>query len=190
MPAQPTPARQDYRIFVGAFLTGELAERIHATRQRYDPTTAQITLPHVTLAGTYWRSGRATPHNEAETIARLQALQGHVPPFELVLGGIRTFLPAGKPLIYLSVESTLGLLAARGALIQTLGPDKHGSFIPHLTLAMRLEEAAARGMLAGLHASEWHSGRWRAPIQRLSLMQRGPSDPAWRAIFHLELLSQ
>ena len=63
----------DYRIFVGAFPIGDLADRIQALRQRHDPKTARITAPHVTLAGTYWRTGPATPENESDTIAHLQA---------------------------------------------------------------------------------------------------------------------
>jgi hypothetical protein len=49
----------DSRIFVGAFPAGELAERIQAVRLRHDANTARITAPHVTVAGTYWRSGPA-----------------------------------------------------------------------------------------------------------------------------------
>ena len=44
----------DYRIFVGAFPGGDLGESIQAIRARYDPKTARITAPHVTLAGTYY----------------------------------------------------------------------------------------------------------------------------------------
>jgi hypothetical protein len=65
----------DYRVFVGAFPTGELAERIRAVRVQHDAKTARITAPHVTMAGTYWRSGPATPENECDAIARLQAAQ-------------------------------------------------------------------------------------------------------------------
>ena len=58
----------DYRIFVGAFPEGDLADRIQAVRLQYDAKTARITAPHVTLAGTYWRSGPPIPENEATTI--------------------------------------------------------------------------------------------------------------------------
>ncbi|GAB4159035.1 MAG: hypothetical protein Fur0021_29490 [Candidatus Promineifilaceae bacterium] len=50
----------DYRIFVGAFLTGELAAHMQQVRCRYDAVTAGITPPHVTVAGTYWRTGSPT----------------------------------------------------------------------------------------------------------------------------------
>jgi hypothetical protein len=43
----------DYRIFVGAFPEGDLADRIQAVRLQHDARTARITAPHVTLAGTY-----------------------------------------------------------------------------------------------------------------------------------------
>ena len=103
----------DYRIFVGAFLSGELNEEIQAVRQQYDAKTARITPPHVTLAGTYWRGGPATAENEAEAIARLEAIRGEIQPFDLVLGGITSF-PQG--VIYLEVAVTEGLLAARAGL--------------------------------------------------------------------------
>jgi len=72
----------DYRTFVGAFPTGELAERIQSVRLRHDAKTARITAPHVTVAGTYWRNGPATPNNEAEAITRLQAVEDQLKPFE------------------------------------------------------------------------------------------------------------
>ena len=89
-----------YRIFAGAFVTGELGEQIQAVRQRYDPVTARVTPPHVTLAGTYWRSGPATAESEAEAIRRLEILPGILLPFELALSGVRTF-PGERPVVYL-----------------------------------------------------------------------------------------
>ena len=41
----------DYRIFVGAFPEGDLADRIQTVRLQYDAKTARITAPHVTMAG-------------------------------------------------------------------------------------------------------------------------------------------
>ena len=176
----------DYRIFVGAFPTGELADRIQSLRQRHDAKTALITAPHVTLAGTYWRTGPATLENKAEAIARLQDVQNQIQPFELILGGIQSFLP-GTPVIYLHVEPTDALLAARRALLQALGQDKHRRFVPHLTLAMRLGRAKTRSLLAQLQQNEWHTGQWPVPIDHLWLMQRGAGDPAWRHIHRVDL---
>lgn len=176
------PQPQDYRVFIGVFPQGDLANRIQALREQYDPVTARITAPHVTLAGTYWRSGPATPTNEAATIARLQVSQSEFQPFALSLGGIATFPPADRPVIYLQVAVTPELLAVRSALLNVLGRDKHRRFTPHLTLAMRLKGPAARQMVEQLQQSDWQTGRWSAPIDRLALMQRGPTDPAWREI--------
>jgi 2'-5' RNA ligase len=178
-----------YRIFVGAFPTGDLAERIQRLRERCDPVTARITAPHVTLAGTYWRTGPATPDNEAETIARLQAIQDQIQPFELVLGGVGSFLPHTQ-VIYLEVALTGGLLAARNALLKALGPDKHRRFVPHLTLAMRLDGRDTQSLLARLKQSEWHSGRWSVPMDHLWLMQRGADDSAWRCIHRVDLVGE
>jgi 2'-5' RNA ligase len=147
----------DYRIFVGAFPTGELAERIQAVRLRHDARTAHITAPHVTIAGTYWRRGPATPDNEAETIARLQAVQGRLKSFELVLGGVESFLPRVL-VLYLRIEPTDGLLAARHVLLDTLGADRNPHYTPHLTLTMRLNAGRTQTLLQELRQTEWHTG--------------------------------
>jgi 2'-5' RNA ligase len=187
MDAKLGSGRYDYHVFVGAFPSGALASEIQAIRQRYDPKTARIIAPHITLAGTYARRGPATPENEANAIARLQAIQNVIQPFELSLGGIYTFPPTSRPVIYLGVEPTPDLLAARRTLIQALGRDKNRDFHPHLTLAMRLSGVGAQPVLAELRASSWQSGRCQVPITDLRLMQRGPSDPAWRCIAQISL---
>ena len=176
----------DYRIFVGAFPTGELAERIQVLRLQHDAKTAHITAPHVTMAGTYWRSGPATPENECDTIARLQAVQGRLQPFELALGGGESFLPHVL-VIYLRVEPTASLFAARRILLDALGPDKVRHYTPHLTLTMRLNKNRTRTLLNELRQSEWHTGRWSVPMDHLWLMQRGSDDPAWRYIYRVNL---
>lgn len=177
-----------YRIFVGAFLNGDLNERIQAIRMRWDPKTARITPPHVTLAGTYERRGVASPASEADTISRLCGLRQSVQPFELVLAGVRTFPPAdpndpmSPMVIYHRVEPTPGLIAVRKALVEMLGKDKHPHFIPHLTLAMRLSGEAARRALHTLAAGDLGTQRYTCNIQELRLMQRSEKDTAWRCI--------
>lgn len=176
--------RGDYRIFVGAFPGGELGQRLQALRKRIDRPTARISAPHVTLAGTYWRSGPPTPENESGLIADLQAAQETIAPFDLVLGGIRRF---GNRVLCLGVMPTDGLLAARKALLRTMGRDKHRRFRPHLTLAMRLSVAEMDAVAKELQQTEWETERWVVPVETLHLMQRGPQDPAWRAIAELQL---
>ncbi len=179
----------DYRIFVGAFPSGELAERIQAVRARLDPATVRITPPHVTLVGTYWRRGPATPANEASAIARLPDVGASVAPFELDLGGIESFLPRTR-VLYLGVAVTPALLAARSALLGILGHDKHRDFHPHLTLTMRLDERRTAQALEELRQTTWHSRRWRVEIDHLWLMQRGPDDKAWRFIYRINLAGE
>jgi 2'-5' RNA ligase len=177
----------EYRVFVGAFPGGDVADRIQAVRRQHDPKTARITPPHVTLAGTYWRHGPATAENEADAVARLHAVEPRLRAFDLVMGGVRTFLPV-SPVVFLGIEATPGLLAARQVLLEAMGMDKHGSrFTPHLTLAMRMDAPQAQALAEELQRGDWHAGRWAIPMAELLLMQRGPGDPAWRAIARLQL---
>lgn len=176
--------RGDYRIFMGAFLEGELAAEIQALRESIDPLTATITAPHVTLAGTYWRRGPATEENEAALVHRLQQQQNRMPAFTMELGGVRRF---GDRVLYLGVKPTRGLLAVRAELLKVAGEDKHRRFTPHLTLAQRLEQAEMAAAEASLLPTRWEQERWRVPVTQLQLMQRGPDDASWRAIAVIEL---
>ena len=174
----------DYRIFVGAFPVGEGAERIQTVREQHDWKTSQITAPHVTLAGTYWRSGPATTVNEAALIDKLHEISCSS-TFDLVLGGIKTF---GKRIVYLDVAVTPALTAVRQQLIQLIGTDKHRQWTPHLTLAMRLKPGQVKQMVEELRAGECETGRFTFPIHQLRLMQRGADDPMWRCIAQYDLI--
>ncbi len=176
----------DYRIFIGAFPEGDLAERIQAVRVQHDAKTARITNPHVTLAGTYWRSGAPTSENEAHTIEQLSAIESWLRPFDMLIGGVETFLPQ-NPVIYLHIEPTPELLTARQTVLRAIGSDKQRHFTPHLTLTMRLSGRQTETLIEQLRHTEWHTRRWSVTIQRLWLMQRGPHDPAWRYIHRIEM---
>lgn len=180
----PRQRSGDYRIFVGAFPEDEKIEQVQQLREQFDPKTAQITPPHVTLAGTYWRNGQPNATNEGVLIEKLTTLAPVLKPFSLQLGGIYTF---GQRVIYLGVLPTDEMVAIRNQLLGVMGQDKHRQFKPHLTLAMRLEGEKFAAALAELQASEWDNGRFTAPIHELRLMQRGPNDPAWRTIHTIPL---
>ena len=177
----------DYRIFVGALPEGDLGDRIQAVRLRYDAKTARITNPHVTMAGTYWRDGVPTPENEAHTIEQLRSIENQLQPFEMKIGGIETFLPE-TAVIYLHIEPTSELLAARRVMLNVIGQDKQRHFAPHLTLTMRLDQAQTEALLPQLRQTEWHIQRWSVTIDHLWLMQRGPNDAAWRYIHQINML--
>ncbi len=176
----------DYRIFVGAFPEGDRVDRIQAARVQHDARTARITAPHVTMAGTYWRSGAATPENETHTIQQLRSIENRLRPFEMTIGGVETFLP-GNPVIYLHIEATPDLLAVRRMLMQAIGSDGHRHFTPHLTLTMRLDARQTESLFKQLRQTKWLMQPWSAAIDHLWLMQRGPGDPAWRYIHRIEL---
>jgi 2'-5' RNA ligase len=181
---------KSYRIFIGAYPSGQLAEKLQELRQYYDPKTAAISDPHVTLAGSYWRSGPPVEQNETTAIASLKTVCAGNQPFELHLGGLRTFPPPHNPVIFLAVERTPALLAIRRSLLAVLGHDKKRRFVPHLTLAMRLKGPAARVMLQDLKGSQWDVTTQHVQINTLYLMLRARQDPAWRGIARLPLQKQ
>jgi 2'-5' RNA ligase len=180
----PRQRSGDYRIFVGAFPEGEKIEQIQQLRQRLDQKTAEITPPHVTLAGTYWRTGPPNAANEGVLIEKLTALAPVLEPFTLQLGGVYTF---GQRVIYLGVLPADEMLAIRSRLLGVMGRDKHRQFKPHLTLAMRLKGEKFDEALAELKETAWEDGRFTIPIHELRLMQRGPNDAAWRTIHTIPL---
>ncbi|GJM41233.1 MAG: hypothetical protein DHS20C20_15150 [Ardenticatenaceae bacterium] len=180
----PRQRSGDYRIFVGAFPEGKKIDQIQQLREKYDWKTSQITPPHVTLAGTYWRTGQPTAANEGVLIEKLTSLTPYLKPLTLQLGGIYTF---GQRVIYLGAPPTDEMLAIRNSLLGVMSKDKHRKFRPHLTLTMRLKGEAFDEALAALAQSEWGDGRFTTPIHQLRLMQRGPDDPAWRTIHTIPL---
>ncbi len=138
--------------------------------------------PHVSLAGTYLRNGSPTPNSEAEEIQRLSSLYQSVEPFEITLNGIRAFPPEDQPVIFLGVEPSPGWMSARQVLQEMLGQDKHTHFIPHLTLAMRLQGESARKALNTLKTSEWATKRHSFQVTELRLMRRSKTDATWRCV--------
>jgi 2'-5' RNA ligase len=181
---RPRKRHGDYRIFVGAFLGGRLAEDVQALREQYDWKSSQISQPHVSLAGTYWRQGTPNAASEARLIRQLAASARQLKPFQMELGGVYTF---GRRVIYLGVTLSEEMEHIRHILKSVIGRDKHRRYRPHLTLAMRLEEPEQQAMLAELAHTSWHTERFTAPIHELQLMQRGSQDPAWRCISVLPL---
>ena len=177
---------KDYRTFVGAFPEGDLADRIQVVRVQHDARTARIAAPHVTLAGTYWRSGPPTPQNETAAIEQLRSIENRLRPFEMKIAGVGTFLPR-NPVIYLQIEPAPDLLAVRRVLLQAIGSDEHQHFTPHLTLTMRLDARRTETLFNQLRQTDWLVQPGSVPIDHLWLMQRGPDDPAWRYIHRIEL---
>lgn len=181
------PSRQrigDYQLFIGAFPTGELADRIQKIRAEVDSESLAIVDPHVTMAGTFWRNGKPTRAGAQGLIDRLDRLAPKLKAFDLDMGGIYTF---GKRVIYLGVRPTEPVLAVRRYLINWIGEDKHRRFRPHLTLAMDLEDADFGAALAELEEGELANGRFSAPINELRVMQKAEGEAAWRLIHTIKL---
>jgi hypothetical protein len=76
----------DYRIFVGAFPEGDLADRIQAVRLKHDAKTARITSPHALPKGPQRGGGGGVrrPWATANSLASLGALRGVAPYHSLV----------------------------------------------------------------------------------------------------------
>jgi 2'-5' RNA ligase len=177
---------QNNSLFIGVFLSGDLAEQLQAIRQRYSTGTDCSTPPHVTIVRTFWPSDLAPPESGMEIMARLQAVQSQIRPFELRLGGVETFC-SPKRVLYLAVEATEGLLATRHKLLETLGLNDLRPFMPHLTLAKGLSQDQFEALLAQLKKTQWHRGRWSIQVDQLQLMRRTVDGSAWHCIQRIGL---
>lgn len=175
------------RIFIGAFPTGSIAADLQAIRIKYDPKTAKISSPHVTLAGIYEYSENWFLKNEEEIITKIQDICTNIPTFEIQLGGVRIFPSKRKSIVYLEVVQTPDLLTARKELLSILGPDRHTHYTPHLTLAMRITDQQAKEMQSALSNKIWDQKQKTFSVASLQLMQRFPTDASWRTITVLQL---
>ncbi len=171
------------RYFLAACLPNHLANQLQPIRRRHSTGSDPLTPPHVTLV----RSWSTTPEKQGETMARLQAVQPQLRPFDLKLGGIGAF-HSPQRVIYLNVEPTEGLWAARRALLEAIDSNDSRPFRSHLTLAKGLEQDKFETLLAQLNQSKWQTGRWAVQVNQVWLMQRELDEPTWQRRQQIDLL--
>jgi 2'-5' RNA ligase len=121
----------DFRfgVFVIA-LPEPLGARVEALRRRFDPASARIAPPHISVT-----QPLAEEPNDIGR-ADLGALLAEFPPFEIRVGPARAF--PGSTVVYLAVEPGEPVLAMRAAahatgLFRTDLPYTEG-FVPHVTI--------------------------------------------------------
>jgi 2'-5' RNA ligase len=133
-------ARHRFGIFVIA-LPEPLRGDIAALRERFDPVSAALAPPHITVT----QPLAAAPNDIAR--ADLGALLAEIAPFEVRVGPAAAF--AGSSVVYLSVEPADAVLALRSAahrtgLFRTDLPFTEG-FVPHVTIRETAGDGDAGG---------------------------------------------
>lgn len=137
-------------IFITAELEGELAERIHALQEEFDPKMARHLPPHITLTGSSG-AGPLPPDTPIETLkAAILPIAASTAPITLQFGLPERFV--GRNIVSLRLDPH-GPLRALHEKLKTSGlpfqPARY-PFTPHLTLNLypALTAEKLRKMLA------------------------------------------
>lgn len=137
-------------IFITAELEGDLATRIHALQEEFDPKMARALPPHITLTGSSG-AGPLPPDTPVETIkAALLPIADTTAPITLRFGPPERFV--GRNIVSLRLDPH-GPLRALHERIKTSGlpflPARY-PFTPHCTLNLypELTPEKLRRMLA------------------------------------------
>jgi len=116
-------------LLVAHLLSGYAAMEVNALRGQYDPRTAAALGAHVTLAGAV---DTDAPLPQIEAVISQCAVETE--PFDLVIQGVTTFLPATST-VYLPVGPVDRLTALHDLLVARLGWQEQFPYVPHVTVA-------------------------------------------------------
>lgn len=130
---------KDYYAVV--FLPEPVGSVVDRLRTRYDPRSAEVIGAHLTLAGPF---AGATG---LEALSRMLPALHRMAAFDVVLGGVKTFLPV-TPVVYFEVGPREPLYRLHQVFHDTRlwGPPRH-PFVPHVTIAEHEGEAEARRVM-------------------------------------------
>ena len=127
-----------FGVFVIA-LPEDLRDRIAPVRERFDPRSAALAEPHITVT----QALAQAPNDIAR--ADLGAELAEIGPFEVRVGPAAAF--PSSPVVYLAVEPAEAILALRSAAHRTglfrTGPPSTQGFVPHVTIRERGGEGEA-----------------------------------------------
>ena len=131
LPAPPDGPLADFHLGTLAILLPEpLTTRVGELRRRFDPVSAAVAPPHITLT-----QPLAVPLTEAR-LRRITDIAGSFPSFDIGYGPARTF--ADSAVVYLAVEPADRLEELRGRLHGTgwfrLDLPHTDDFVPHITI--------------------------------------------------------
>jgi 2'-5' RNA ligase len=167
-----------------AYLPGALGRFVDELRKRLNPNYASW-LAHVT-----WLTPRPLSLPPPEIVALLRGHCAHKEPFDVAIGGVSTFWPANG-VVYLEFSSGAEQLRELHHSANT-GPLSHAEpfpYVPHVTIAQDLDEAATRRAFDEA-SQEWR--RYQGPasfrIESFFLVQQ-VSKTRWRNLAPIPLSS-
>jgi 2'-5' RNA ligase len=138
-----------------AYLPGELGRFVDALRKRLEPgfTTWRA---HVTIL-----PPRTLPAPEEKMLTVLREKCPLIEPFDTKVGGVTTFWPV-KGVVYLPISIGFQKLAALHDMLNVseLAYPEVFPYVPHVTVAQNLDEAATQEALAEVSSAQ---SRYRGP---------------------------
>ncbi len=172
------PDRERRRLFVALVLTGRAGAEVDGLRRALQPALCARVAPHLTLVPPV-NLGAAAAGDVSALLGRVAADEA---PVRLALGPAATFLPR-TPVVYLACadhDGTLAGLARRLSSGPLAPPPSRGRrpFVPHVTLANRVEPRRAPAVLEALG-----SFRLEVGVDALTLLEQEPHPPqAWQPV--------
>lgn len=137
-------------IFITTELEGELAARVHALQEEFDPKMARFLPPHITLTGSSG-AGPLPPDTPVKLMReKLEPVTGRIAPVTLTFGPPERFI--GRNIVSLRLDPHGPIRALHEAIKQCGLPFQQARwpFTPHCTLNLypELTLANLRKMMA------------------------------------------
>jgi len=173
------------RYALVAYLKNPTGEFVENLRRELHPD-----LPHLPAHLTILPP-RTLHGSEADALRMLDRICGQEQPFEVVLGGVETFIPV-TPTVYIRVENGASHMSELHARLnmEVLAFDEEWPYVPHLTIAKMSSEPQARNacVVARQHWSHY-LGVHRILLEKLTFV-REDAENCWTDLAPIPLGSR
>jgi len=170
------------RYALVAYVKSPIREFVECLRQELHPDLPHLSA-HVTIL-----PPRTLQGSESKSLETLEEICGQVSPFEIVLGGVDTFVPV-TPTIFIRVDHAAQRMRELHEKLDTgaLAAKEEWPYMPHLTIAKMSSEQQAEQAL-GLARERWeqYRGSHRVELKELSFV-REEEQNCWKDLARVVL---
>jgi len=160
------------RYALVAYIKGPIGEFVENLRRELHPDLPHLAA-HLTLL-----PPRPLQGTEGDALRMLAEICGRAEPFEVLLGGMQSFVPTTST-IYIGVALGASRLEELHDQLnrQTLAFAEEWPYVPHLTIAkMTSEQAAENALVDAQRRWQEYSGSRRMLLDRLTFVREDAPD--------------